>query len=66
MRTIIAVGGIACAFGFAFSAPAQAAKKQPSADVRTKCQQMYPNEGNGQQRRTNAALRRQCIANGGN
>jgi uncharacterized protein (DUF4415 family) len=65
MRILITLAGVACAVAFAISAPAMGAQKQGSVDVQAKCQQMYPNEGNGQQRRTNAALRRQCVANGG-
>jgi hypothetical protein len=36
-----------------------------SASVVAQCKQKYPDEGITQQRRTNAALRKQCIANGG-
>ena len=36
-----------------------------SANVVAKCQEKYPDSGNTQQRMTNKALQRQCIANGG-
>jgi hypothetical protein len=52
----------------ALSSPTVAQAKQSAganAGVKAKCQQKYPDMGTTQVRRSNAAMRRQCIANGG-
>ena len=62
MKTMLLLIAILISAALVTPAAAQTANK---AGIRAKCMQEYPDSGTTQDRRRNAAMRRQCIASGG-